>query len=160
MDENRVLRAAVRKLKEDRDLNQAAVGRILGIKQQNAGRLLSALPHVGMGRATANNLARELGFRDAEDLLLQSGVVAALAEPQSNKAVAIAVARRLSYDAIAIDAVVARYTSPEHDARPIKWWVTKFGDEERERAADRASDVVPLHPRPAPAKKSARSRNG
>lgn len=147
-DENRVLRTALRKLRADEGLSQAGVGRILGIKQQNAGRLLAADSRVGMGRGTANNLARHLGFRDAEHFLLEHGLLSTLDEvrPQerwSNRELAVRLAAKLGYDQAAVTAVVERFTSRDAMLRPAKWWLHKFDVEEREQAADRAPTLAP-----------------
>jgi transcriptional regulator with XRE-family HTH domain len=139
-EENSILRAALRKLREERGLSQEALGALLGMTQQTAGRLVST--EGGMGRVTANALARELGYNDAEHYLREVGILALVdgraadAESSSEREVAIVVARRLEYDDGAVEAVLARYADAETRGRSIRWWLTKFGDEERERAAD------------------------
>lgn len=149
-DENRTLRAALRKLFADRKLNQMQLGAILGIKQQSAGRLLSEKIAAGMGRNTANKLARELGFSDAEHLLLEMDVSEFSDAPRdrtwADRDAAAKIARRLGYEETAIQTVIWRYTEvAEARTRPVKWWVTKFGDEERDAAADRAVMKVAHH---------------
>lgn len=141
--ENRVLRAALRKLVQEHELSQAALGKILGIKQQNAGRLLGP-GRVGMGRATANNLARHLKYRDAEHFLLEHDVLAAMAETPSQhrwseRENAVRIAGLLKIDSAAVEAVVKRFTSADALQRPSKWWVDKFYLEERDLLADAAA---------------------
>lgn len=154
-EENAVLRAALRRMRELEELTQAGVGAIIGVEQQNAGRLLAAGSKVGMGRATANRLARHIGFRDAEHLLLETGVLAEMQLPppaRSSMGVtwterdrAVRLAPTLGYDLAAVEAVVARFTDDTSRHRPMKWWFDKFFAEERDRA-ETPPTVVPAAP--------------
>lgn len=153
-EENKVLRGALRELREERQLTQAEVGRLLGIKQQNAGRLLGPSPHTGMGRQTANRLAEALGFRDAEEFLLERGVLAGMkATPAGNewtdRDAAIRWARLLKIDERAIANVVQRYTDSIARSWPPKRWIARFGQEEVEIAADASAARPPRPPRVA-----------
>ncbi len=157
-EENSILRSALRRLKADRSLSQDALGALLGMTQQNAARLLAPTSKSpgGMGRSTANALARELGYRDAEHYLLEVGVLALVdGRPSEDKGgsdrdVAVTVARHLDYDEDAVGAVLARYPEAEAKGRSIKWWLTKFGDEERDRASDARTLVkAPKRSRPS-----------
>lgn len=140
-EENAVLRAEFRRLREQYKWSQTEAGRQIGIAQQNAGRLLGANPESGMSRTTANRLARLCGFRDAEDLLLHKGVLAEM-QPLPGGArwrdrdIAVRIARHIGYDAGVIEAVVARYTGAEHQHKSMKWWNVKIVLEQMTRAAE------------------------
>lgn len=146
-EENLLLRDALRKLRVDRGLSQAAIADALDMTQQNVSRLLAPAVRSpgGMGRSTANALARALGYRDAEHYLFEaalaaSGEVSSGAGGASEREFAVSIAHRLGYEEAAIAAVVARYADAgSARGRPVKWWITKFGEEERELAADLAS---------------------
>lgn len=162
-DENRALRAALRRLQEKEALSQTAVGKVLGISQQNAGRLLGAEPGAGMSRTTANALARKLGFRDAEHFLLEAGVLAAMkgtpaGTAWANRDSAVRVSRLIGYDEAAITAVVQRFTTDDYRTRPMKWWVTRIGDEDRDLAADRRAEAAAAAVAPAPAEPARRTK--
>lgn len=153
-DENRVLRAALRELQKQRGISGAALGRLLGTSQSAMSQLLG-YERRGLSRSTANKLARELKFRDAEALLLDRDVLAAMKEIPSGRAwgnrdMAIRIAQRLGYEQNAIEAIIARYTDASARTRPSKWWITKFGEEERELAVDRAE--ASAHPMLPPAR--------
>src|SRR6187549_2307295 len=68
-EENALLRNAWREFVKEHQLTHKEAGDALGIRQQNAGRLTSALPNVGIGRRTANLIAVKLGYPDAEHFL-------------------------------------------------------------------------------------------
>lgn len=149
--ENAVLRAEFRRLREEREWSQAEAGRQIGIAQQNAGRLLGANPEVGMSRTTANQLARLCGYRDAEDLLLQKGVLAEMQPVPGGAAwgdrdIAVRIARRMGYDAGVIEAVIARYTAPEYRHKSMKWWNGKIVLEQMTRATDEAERTYVIEP--------------
>jgi hypothetical protein len=152
-EENRVLRAALGRLQRDRGVTQRELGELLGIAQQNAGRLLSANGRGGMGRSTANHLARALGYRDAEHLLLEAGVLAAMKQPPAGRwgwrDTAVGAARSMGFDEAAIHAVVSRFTDDGSRFRPMKWWITKIADEDRELAAERAQQPQGKPTRPS-----------
>lgn len=141
-EENQVLRDALRRLKDEHGLKQAAIGRRVGMTQQNVARLLST-GRGGMGRKTANRLARELGFHDVEALLLEAGVSqatrgASSGKPWSGRDAAVTIARQAQIDEDAIRLVVERYGTPEDQRRPLKWWLRKFTNEDHEIALERA----------------------
>jgi transcriptional regulator with XRE-family HTH domain len=71
-EQNRLLRAALRDLKRERDLSQVAVGELLGISQQVAGKLLSPA-RGGLSYGTATKLARALGFEGVDDFFVRGG---------------------------------------------------------------------------------------
>ncbi len=64
--QNRALRSALRALKNSRKLSQLSVGHLLGIAQQNAGRLLKS-QGAGFSYDTATKLACELGFTGVDE---------------------------------------------------------------------------------------------
>lgn len=159
--ENKALRAMLRRLKAERELTQVEVGRLLGISQQNAGRLLGSSPHVGMSRPTANALARALGYRDNEALLLAAGVHSSMATVPadhrfSNRDTAVRIARSMNYDEAVIQTVVSRYTAPDDLKKPLRWWNERFVDEDRLRRLDAADQVPP--PTVAEVKRRTRKR--
>lgn len=71
--QNRALRSALLELKTSRKLSQMGLGRLLGIAQQNAGRLLRDR-NAGFGFNTAARLARELGFGGVEAFFAAKGL--------------------------------------------------------------------------------------
>lgn len=153
-EENKVLRDTLRALRDEREMTQADVGRLLGIKQQNAGRLLGSSPHTGMGRQTANKLAEALGYRDAEQLLLERGALAGMkATPAGNewhdRDSAVRIARLIKVDERAITNIVQRYTDATALAWPVKRWIARMQQEEAEIAADEAAARPPRPPRVA-----------
>lgn len=167
-DENRALREALRKHRDEHDLTGAQVGRLLGIKQQNAARLLSDAPAhrlTGMGRDTANNLARILGFRDAEHFLIEHGVLAEMQPLPTgtgwgDRDTAVKVARKMGYAEEAIQAVLARFRAPDYRAKTMRWWNDQIVLEAMARAAaepDAASASVHPIPRATPKAKKRRS---
>lgn len=147
-EENSALRAALRRLQKDRDLSQEELGKILGMTQQNAGRLITT--QGGMGRGTANALARELGYRDADSFLLELSINESPVDEAggATREGAIAMGRKFSFDEDAIQSVIARYSEAETQGRPLKWWFTKFGAAELELAADarRPPPPAPMKP--------------
>lgn len=155
--ENEVLRGRLREYRQERGLTQREMGELLGIEQQNIGRLESKA-RTGLNRTTANALAHLLKYRDVEELLLAEGVLAELRAPPprhsstgagwSDRDMAVKIAASMKIDPVAVQAVVARFTEDSHRHKPIKWWVTKFGNEEIERAAERIA--APPDSRPAP----------
>lgn len=147
-EENATLRAELRALKNDRGLSQAAVGRLIGVGQPTAGKLLGTR-HAGMSRATANALARALNFRDAEELLLDRGALAAMKQPPTgaawgNRDTAVRIAQHLKYDQAAIHAIVTRYPDDDYRTRSVKWWMIRFGEEETRMRADEPHRHPPL----------------
>lgn len=159
-EENAVLRDALRKFDaEQRALgkSQEAIGALLDMTQQNVSRLLA--PNVkspgGMGRSTANALAKALGYRDAEHLLFEASLESAAGRAGSDtkttdREFAASVARRLGYEDAAIRAVLVRYDADSTRGRPLKWWLTKFGEEERELAADHLTQAPQTPPKSSP----------
>lgn len=71
--QNRALRAALRTLRQQRDLSQMGLGRLLGIAQQNAGRLLT-VDDAGFSYDTATRLVRELGFAGVDTFFASKGI--------------------------------------------------------------------------------------
>lgn len=65
--QNRTLRAELRKLQARRHYSQTALANILGIAQQNAGRLLAS-EESGFSYQSATRLARALGYRGVDEL--------------------------------------------------------------------------------------------
>lgn len=138
-----VLRAEMKALREERMWTQKQLGDALGIKQQNAGRILNGKQ--GLSRGAANALARERGFRDAEHLLLERGVLADLeAAPAQHRDTAqwlrrdtaIRWAAAMKIDPAAVHAIVTRYTDESSRVKREKWWIGRFLDEEKERAVE------------------------
>lgn len=139
-EENEALREACKGYRKKLDLSQTELGALIGIEQQNVGRFEKG-PRAGLSRAAANKLARLLGYRDAEDFLLDRGVLAAMKETPGGsdwhaRDVAVRVAKRMGLDPAAVDAVVARFASPDYRAKPMKWWNSQFVWEEAGRAAE------------------------
>lgn len=66
VEQNRLLRQALRDLRRSRALSQEQVGVLLGVSQQSAGRLLSPA-RAGLSYGTATSLARELGFASVDE---------------------------------------------------------------------------------------------
>lgn len=158
-EENNVLRAALRKFRDTNDLTQKQIGELLGIEQQNAGRLL-AKGRAGMSRDTANKFARTVGFRDAEHFLLENGVFAQLEEPpQGNpwyqRDAAVTYARKLGYPEAAITAVITRYGSHDYTSKEMKWWNNRIVLESLETPPDAPPAVSPVV---APKKRSKAKR--
>lgn len=147
--ENDALREELRKLRVERKLSQREIGDLLSVGQPTAGKLLGAR-HAGMARATANALAKALGFRDAEQLLLERGVLAIMQEIPAGKAwgtrdAAVRIAQQhMQIEQAAIEAVVARYQHPDYRTRPMKWWIRMFLHEELEIQAARATGPIPI----------------
>lgn len=71
--QNRALRAALRTLRQQRELSQMGLGRLLGIAQQNAGRLLT-VDDAGFSYDTATRLVRELGFDGVDAFFTKKGI--------------------------------------------------------------------------------------
>ena len=151
--ENAVLREALRRYRAERELSQGAMGELLGIKQQNVAR---AERGGGINRTTANALARLMGRRDAEELLLEHGVLAEM-QPSpparsstgagwSTRDASVRVARVMSISDVAVQFVLARETDDDARHRPMKWWIGKFRQAELEREAD---PVIPAPPKSA-----------
>lgn len=145
----------MRQLKADRGLTQAQLGELLGIAQQNAGRLTSAQPNVGMNRTTANALARALGYRDVEHFLLEAGVLAEMTEKPAgagwrDRDVAVQISRKMGYDEAAIQAVIGRYTAPDYRSKPMRWWNDRIVFEHLERASDPPNTATPAAKRVPP----------
>lgn len=144
-EENAVLRAELSRYRAEHRLSQSEIGELLGIKQQNVGRFERGAG--GLGRQTANKLAVLAGFRDAEDLLLDRGVLAEMKELPAAGAAwtrrdwAVRMARSASVDEAAIQAVISRYTDDSSRVRLEKWWLMKFTTEDQERQADRAAQA-------------------
>lgn len=157
--ENRILRAALRELRAKRKLSQEALGKLLGISQQNAGNLAGSVPSMGMGRPTANRLAVALGFPHAEELLLAHDVGGSHGHGEwSNREAAVRAGRLLGFEAAAIEVVVHQYSSaPDARIRPVKWWITKFGEQERETAADRGAAFLRANLEPPPKRRAKKS---
>lgn len=71
--QNKALRTALRRLKQTKKLSQLGLGRLLGIAQQNAGRLLT-LETAGFSYDTATRLVRESGFDGVDAFFAVKGV--------------------------------------------------------------------------------------
>ena len=105
----------------------------------NAGRLLSAVPNVGMSRRTANRIAVEAGYRDVEDFLLAHGKRGGMPEPagaggQFRFRDSAARQRGVSgYSEAVIGRVISRYTDSADAGRPLKWWMNKFAADTAEQ---------------------------
>lgn len=137
--ENALLAAELRTLLESATQREAAD--VLHIRQQNVSALSKG--RSGFGRATANRLAAHLGYGSAELFLIMADIERTMAsKPRSGWALRDAAKRLatvLGYDEAAVEAVVQRYVDDEAKERPVKWWVLRFGDEEREQLADKAA---------------------
>lgn len=165
-EENAVLRDAFRRLRKERELSQAEAGELVGIAQQNAGRLLSATSRAGMSRTTANRLARALGFRDAEELLLDANILpSGMREPPTGRSwqdrdIAMRIARSvMHYDEPVIQAVLGRFTAPEYQHKSMRWWNDRIVTEHLARAAE-ADDVSVSAPETAAAPRAKRKKRG
>lgn len=130
-EENAILRARLRD-HADR-ATQKATADALGITQQNISALLAG--RNGFARSTANNLAALEGYGSAELLLATAEVERSMASGMTGwerRDAAVRLAGALGYDEAAVARVVARYAEPADKSRPPKWWIMKFGDEERD----------------------------
>jgi hypothetical protein len=139
-EENEVLRAALRELRDREEWSQKQVGEFLDIKQQNAGRLLGKGP-AGFARPGANRLAVHLGFSDAEHFLREQGVLAALTpipdDPFGDRTTAIKIALAMKVDQKAIDRVLHFYAKDvELLKKDVKWWATEFLNMDKSMRAD------------------------
>ena len=83
--QNAALREALGELKNRKDLSQTALGKILGIKQQNVGRLLNSSTD-GFSYATATSLVRALGYASPDTFFRAKGVATANEFPEARSA--------------------------------------------------------------------------
>jgi hypothetical protein len=79
-DQNAELRAALRELQRQHNHSQAALGALLGIAQQTAGRLLR-LDAAGFSYASATRLVRACGFGGVDSFFRARGVALASSPP-------------------------------------------------------------------------------
>jgi transcriptional regulator with XRE-family HTH domain len=79
--QNEVLRAALLELKKRKGLSQTELGELLGVKQQNAGRLLRE-DATGFSYDSATRLVRKLGFSGV-DSFFKAKKVALPSQPPS-----------------------------------------------------------------------------
>lgn len=157
--ENEVLRAALRRLRDEKELTQKELGELLGMRQQNAGRLVGAAK-TGMSRDAANRLARRLGYRDAEHYLLEVGVFSGLEQPPAgshwrDRDTAVNIARKLGYAEEAIQAVIKRFGAHDYSAKVVRWWVDQIVLESLALASERSTELpIPDGPKRPTAKRA------
>lgn len=75
-EQNRELRAALQQMKVKRHFSQVALGQILGIAQQNVGRLLDG-DEGGFSYESATRLVRRIGFSGVDHFFARRGVALA-----------------------------------------------------------------------------------
>ncbi len=83
--QNAELRGALAELKSKRNYSQTAVGEILGVGQQAAGRLLKS-DAAGFSYATATRLVRFLGYAGVDTFFRAKGVALPSEPPQARSA--------------------------------------------------------------------------
>lgn len=79
-DQNAELRAALRELQRQHSYSQAALGAVLGVAQQTAGRLLR-LDAAGFSYGSATRLVRACGFGGVDSFFRARGVALASSPP-------------------------------------------------------------------------------
>lgn len=84
--QNSALREALVDLHKKRNLSQTALGAILGIKQQNAGRLLKEDDDNGFSYESGTRLVRYLGFAGVDTFFRSRGVSLPSEPPQARSA--------------------------------------------------------------------------
>lgn len=83
--QNAALREALKDMKARKGLSQAGIGVVLGIKQQNVGRVLNSTTD-GFAWATATRLVRALGYASPETFFRAKGVALVEDEPTARSA--------------------------------------------------------------------------
>lgn len=138
-DDMQLLREAALELKERHRWSDKKLGGAIGITQQNANRFVKSVAPGGISRTTANLLASALGFRDAEELLVERRILKGLkAAKKINqwhaRDSAMRMAEAIGYARDAIDAVVERSSDAEFAKEDVKWWMSEFVMEEARQA--------------------------
>lgn len=80
-EQNDALRVALRDVRRRRHYSQQALGQLLGIEQQNVGRLLNSEAE-GFSYKSATRLCRLTGFAGVDSFFKAKGVALAI-EPQA-----------------------------------------------------------------------------
>lgn len=83
--QNAALHAALAELQKKRALSQKALGTLLGIGQQSAGRLERS-EAAGFSNGTAGALVRALGYASVETFFRARGVLTSSEPPQAKSA--------------------------------------------------------------------------
>jgi plasmid maintenance system antidote protein VapI len=128
IEDQQILREEADALMKRKGWNQTKLARMLGVARQNAGRFLRE--EGGIRRRTANRLAIELGFRDAEGLIAEGRIMRGLRSTSGNvwalRDSGVRVAQALGFPEATIKAVVERMKAPEFAAKSAKWWVEQI----------------------------------
>ncbi len=136
-----LLRAFAREKKRRDGLTGDQLGQLMGISQQNASEFTKDRAVGGIGRTTANALAQNCDYQDAEELLRELKQLAAIAEDGvGNVWHARDSARRVAEAAgvasRAIEVVIEQRKTPADARRPQKWWLQQFLNQETQMLAD------------------------
>ncbi len=128
LEDQQILREEAEQLRQKKGWTKTHMGVVLGIKQQNVSRFLSGIG--GIRRRTANRLALECGFRDAEGLIAEGrfmrGLKSTAGNVWSSRDSAVRMAEAIGYAPTTIDAVVERMKAPEYAQKSAKWWLEQF----------------------------------
>lgn len=164
-EEVELLREVARELKAKNNWTQEQLGDVMGMEQQNAGRFVAARSTTGIDRPAANKLAQRSGFRSAEHLILERGVLAEMESlpqdgPWADRDVAVRIARRMGYADEVIDLVVQRFAEATYTSKGMKWWIEKVVLEAVARRDEAAPEPVrvPLQSGVAPSKRARKQR--
>lgn len=131
--------------------NQEQMGRLLGIGQQSAGKLLGT-GGTGFSRPTAVKLAELCGFDSPETLLRESGhVERAAPEGWQVRELAMTLARRADFDDETLERVRIRYAESRYASMSTRWWTERIVHEQSQRDAEAQAPEAPKStPAPAP----------
>lgn len=128
IEDQQILREEAATLMAKKGWNQTKLAAVLGVARQNAGRFLRG--EGGIRRRTANRLAIECGFRDAEGLISEGRFMRGLRSTSGNvwglRDSGVRMAEALGYPAETIRAVVERMKAPEFASKSARWWVEQI----------------------------------
>jgi hypothetical protein len=159
-DQNQALRRALLAYLEPlprEQRTQQAVGELLGVVQQTAGRYLTR-EDAGFSYLAATEVARLSGYKGVDEFFEAHGLMvgakdAGRTELWPGRTLAIILAKRDGISETAIQAVVVRYQDRYHQNRPPPWWAERFRiehDDEMSRARADATTQAAEKPREPP----------
>ncbi len=128
IEDQQILREEAEALRQREGWTKTKMGDLIGIKQQNVSRFLHGIG--GISRKTANRIAIQCGFRDAEALIAEGRFMRGLKSTKGSvwalRDSGVRMAEALGYPPATIKTVVERAVAPDYASKPARWWVEQI----------------------------------